>query len=30
MADKAWRLVKERFSWEQVAREFESILVRSR
>lgn len=30
MADHAWRLVQERFSWEKVAREFEAILLRSR
>jgi glycosyltransferase involved in cell wall biosynthesis len=29
MARTAWELVRERFSWEQVAREFEGILERS-
>lgn len=29
LAERGWRLVKERFSWEQVAREFEAILRRA-
>jgi glycosyltransferase involved in cell wall biosynthesis len=30
MAHDAWTAVKDRFSWEQVAREFEAILEKSR
>jgi glycosyltransferase involved in cell wall biosynthesis len=29
MADAAWQMVSSRFSWEQVSREFEDILLRS-